>query len=130
MGIATRTSVPLIYRSSLSVVTSCATKTCPIQPQLQQTRMASGYSIVPRGSLYTETHSLFFKNANGEVISPMHDIPLSNTEGANEFNMIVEVPRWSNAKRETTIRGKLLSTQRLHLELWSLATNLGRSRTY
>merc|ERR1712117_149235 len=95
------------YRSSLPVVTACATKTCPIQPQLQQTRMASGYSIVPRGSLYTETHRLFFKNANGEVISPMHDIPLSNTEGANEFNMIVEVPRWSNAKMEINLTEKL-----------------------
>merc|ERR1712117_341066 len=95
------------YRSSLPVVTACATKTCPIQPQLQQTRMASGYSIVPRGSLYTETHRLFFKNANGEVISPMHDIPLSNIEGANEFNMIVEVPRWSNAKMEINLTEKL-----------------------
>jgi len=107
VDIATRTSVPLIYRSSLPVVTACATKTCPIQPQLQQTRMASGYSVVPRGSLYTETHRLFFKNANGEVISPMHDIPLSNTEGANEFNMIVEVPRWSNAKMEINLTEKL-----------------------
>ena len=38
VDIATRTSVPLICRSSLPVVTACATKTCPIQPQLQQTR--------------------------------------------------------------------------------------------
>merc|ERR1712117_8517 len=95
------------YRSSLPVVTACATKTCPIQPQIHQTRMASGYSIVTRGSLYTETHRLFFKNANGEVISPMHDIPLSNTEGANGFNMIVEVPRWSNAKMEINLTEKL-----------------------
>jgi len=106
VDIATRTSVPLIFRSSLSVVTACATKTCPIQPQIQQTRMASGYSVVPRGSLYTETHRLFFKNANGDVISPMHDIPLSNTEGANEFNMVVEVPRWSNAKMEINLTEK------------------------
>merc|ERR1711992_218539 len=96
----------LLSLSSLPVVTACATKTCPIQPQLQQTRMASGYSIVPRGSLYTETHRLYFKNANGELISPMHDIPLSNTEGANEFNMIVEVPRWSNAKTEINLTEK------------------------
>jgi len=68
--------------------------------------MASGYSIVPRGSLYTETHRLFFKNADGVVISPMHDIPISNTEGANEFNMIVEVPRWSNAKMEINLTEK------------------------
>merc|ERR1712203_878039 len=100
--IATRTSVPLFHRSFLPLVTTCATRTC----HLQQTRMASGYSIVPRGSLYTETHRLFFKNADGVVISPMHDIPISNTEGANEFNMIVEVPRWSNAKMEINLTEK------------------------
>ena len=30
----------------------------------------------------------------------------SNTEGANEFNMIVEVPRWSNAKMEINLTEK------------------------
>lgn len=68
--------------------------------------MASGYSVVPRGSLYTESHRLFFKNADGKIISPLHDIPLSNSEGVNEFNMVVEVPRWSNAKMEINLKEK------------------------
>jgi len=95
----------LFFRiSTLPLVTTCFTQTCPIQPQ--ERRMASGYSVVPRGSLYTETHRLFFKNADGKIISPMHDIPLSNSEGVNEFNMVVEVPRWSNAKMEINLAEK------------------------
>ena len=33
-------------------------------------------NVIQRGSLYNDTFRLFFKNENGQVISPMHDIPL------------------------------------------------------
>jgi hypothetical protein len=41
---------------------------------------------------------------NGEqVISPFHDIPLYPVPGnQNVCNMVVEVPRWSNAKMEVS----------------------------
>ena len=46
---------------------------------------------------------LFFiptENQSGVPVSPFHDIPL-NVEGQNGvFNMVVEIPRWSNAKME------------------------------
>lgn len=35
-------------------------------------------------------------------ISPFHDIPLFANEGNKIFNMVVEVPRWTNAKMEVT----------------------------
>jgi len=41
---------------------------------------------------------MYYKNENGDYISPFHDIPFKNAEGT--FNMVVEVPRWSNAKLE------------------------------
>ena len=37
---------------------------------------------------------------NGSVISPFHDIPLFADQNQGIFNMIVEVPRWTNAKME------------------------------
>ncbi|KAG4306189.1 hypothetical protein PORY_000177 [Pneumocystis oryctolagi] len=41
-----------------------------------------------------------FIEKEGEVVSPFHDIPLyANTE-KTVLNMIVEVPRWTNAKME------------------------------
>lgn len=41
---------------------------------------------------------------NGNAISPMHDITLlADDESRNVYNMIVEVPRWTNAKMEVCI---------------------------
>lgn len=39
-------------------------------------------------------------NKNGNAISPLHDIPLRVAGQKNVFNMVVEVPRWTNAKME------------------------------
>ena len=33
-------------------------------------------------------------------MSPFHDIPLHANETENIFNMVVEIPRWTNAKLE------------------------------
>jgi len=44
-------------------------------------------------------HRIFFEK-NGSPVSPFHDIPLRAGEDKNVFNMIVEIPRWSNAKLE------------------------------
>jgi len=35
-------------------------------------------------------------------ISPFHDIPLYADAAKTTFNMIVEVPRWTNAKMEVS----------------------------
>uniref|UniRef100_A0A8C0NNJ2 inorganic diphosphatase n=2 Tax=Canis lupus familiaris TaxID=9615 RepID=A0A8C0NNJ2_CANLF len=81
-------------------------------------------------SYCTEEHSqprspsyhLFFKNVAGHYISPFHDIPLKvdstvengiptkrarNDEYENLFNMVVEVPRWTNAKMEIATKEPL-----------------------
>ena len=39
---------------------------------------------------------------NGSVVSPFHDIPLFADKALGILNMIVEVPRWTNAKMETS----------------------------
>lgn len=44
-------------------------------------------------------HRVFIEQ-NGNVVSPFHDIPLFADQGNGIFNMIVEVPRWTNAKME------------------------------
>lgn len=43
---------------------------------------------------------LFSSAANGEAISPLHDIPLHADSAENVYNMVVEIPRWTNAKME------------------------------
>uniref|UniRef100_A0A8D1PU89 inorganic diphosphatase n=1 Tax=Sus scrofa TaxID=9823 RepID=A0A8D1PU89_PIG len=73
------------------------------------------YRTEERGQPHSPDYRLFFKNVAGHYISPFHDIPLKvdsqeengiptkrarNDEYENLFNMIVEVPRWTNAKME------------------------------
>uniref|UniRef100_A0A1I7XDK7 inorganic diphosphatase n=1 Tax=Heterorhabditis bacteriophora TaxID=37862 RepID=A0A1I7XDK7_HETBA len=57
------------------------------------------YEKIERGSLYGNDYRIFFKGPNG-FISPWHDIPLYADEANKVFNMVVEIPRWSNAKME------------------------------
>lgn len=40
------------------------------------------------------------ENAAGNLISPLHDIPLFANDSKQIYNMVVEVPRWTNAKME------------------------------
>jgi len=58
----------------------------------------TNYTIEQRGQPNSLEYRVFYKNADGDYISPFHDIPLSSAEGT--FNMVVEVPRWTNAKME------------------------------
>jgi inorganic pyrophosphatase len=37
---------------------------------------------------------------DGKPISPFHDIPLYANPEKTVFNMVVEIPRWTNAKLE------------------------------
>ncbi len=46
---------------------------------------------------------VFIREAeSGSVVSPFHDIPFKR--GENTFNMVVEVPRWTNAKMEINLK--------------------------
>ncbi|KAL6950962.1 Inorganic pyrophosphatase [Hanseniaspora vineae] len=50
-------------------------------------------------------NSLDFKlyiEKDGKPVSPFHDIPLYANEEEQIFNMVVEIPRWTNAKLEIT----------------------------
>ncbi|KAG7661894.1 PPA2 [[Candida] subhashii] len=62
-------------------------------------------SNVNQGTKYTSD----FKNyaidqSTGKVLSYFHDIPLELDVEAKEANMIVEIPRWSNAKFEISTK--------------------------
>ncbi|XP_067408806.1 inorganic pyrophosphatase [Emydura macquarii macquarii] len=68
--------------------------------------MAS-YSVEERAAPNSLQYRLFFKNGKGQYISPFHDIPMYADAGKNVFNMIVEVPRWTNAKMEIATKDPL-----------------------
>lgn len=58
-----------------------------------------GVTIEERGTPNTASYRMFFKK-DGLPISPLHDIPLFHNESQKICNMVVEIPRWTNAKME------------------------------
>ncbi|KAJ3244168.1 Inorganic pyrophosphatase [Chytriomyces hyalinus] len=52
------------------------------------------------GAPNTLEHRVYIENSQGKVVSPFHDIPLFANAEKTVLNMIVEVPRWTNAKLE------------------------------
>ncbi|KAG8435138.1 hypothetical protein GDO86_013187 [Hymenochirus boettgeri] len=65
------------------------------------------YRVEQRAKANSLEFRLFFKNCKGNYISPFHDIPLYADEAKGLFNMIVEVPRWTNAKMEIATKDPL-----------------------
>ena len=66
-----------------------------------------GFSIIERGKMFSEDptnqYSLYIANDDGRPLSSWHDVPLVATEvdSSNQtYNMIVEIPRFSQAKFE------------------------------
>ncbi|OWZ60906.1 inorganic pyrophosphatase [Cryptococcus neoformans] len=51
------------------------------------------------GAANTLEHRVYVEQ-EGKVVSPFHDIPLFADESKTILNMVVEVPRWTNAKME------------------------------
>lgn len=58
------------------------------------------YNPVEKGTPNSKNYRIYYTNENGHAISPMHDIPLFASGLKNTYNMVVEVPRWTNAKME------------------------------
>lgn len=67
------------------------------------------YEIIERGQLHTLSYRCYFRDTQtNTIVSPFHDIPLVNEDytksnGSQDvtiYNMVVEVPRWTNAKME------------------------------
>ncbi|KAI8371642.1 inorganic pyrophosphatase [Radiomyces spectabilis] len=58
---------------------------------------AQTYKLRQVGAPYSPDFRAYFEQ-NGTVISPFHDIPLK--AGKDVYNMVVEIPRWTNAKFE------------------------------
>jgi inorganic pyrophosphatase len=51
------------------------------------------------GALHTLDYRCYIEK-DGTPVSPFHDIPLYANEQQTVLNMVVEIPRWSNAKLE------------------------------
>ncbi|KAL3877367.1 hypothetical protein ACJMK2_035088 [Sinanodonta woodiana] len=70
-------------------------------------KFTMAYTPVEFGTLNTLDYRIYFKAANGNFISPFHDIPLYADKEKNIFNMVVEIPKWTNHKMELNKEEKL-----------------------
>ncbi|XP_043272613.1 inorganic pyrophosphatase [Venturia canescens] len=91
------------FRSSLVCLSRCINFA---RCSSQEIKRKMSYSTVERGAPNTTEYRIYFQNENG-FCSPMHDIPLYADEANKVFNMVVEVPRWTNAKMEINLKETL-----------------------
>lgn len=69
-------------------------------------QIMSNYTTIERGALNTMDYRIFFQKEDN-LVSPMHDIPMYADEPNKIFHMVVEVPRWTNAKMEINLKETL-----------------------
>lgn len=60
---------------------------------------SSNYTARKIGAPNTLEHRIYIEK-DGVVVSPFHDIPLYANDQQTVLNMVVEIPRWTNAKME------------------------------
>ena len=63
----------------------------------------SSYGLRKVGAPHTLEHRVYIEK-DGVPVSPFHDIPLYANPEQTVLNMVVEIPRWTNAKLEVSRR--------------------------
>ena len=71
----------------------------PISERGYHANAPGGYTARKVGPANTLEHRIFIEK-DGVPVSPFHDVPLYANEQQTILNMIVEIPRWTNAKME------------------------------
>ena len=71
----------------------------PVSEKGYHSKAPSAYTVRKIGAPNTLEHRVFIEK-DGVPVSPFHDIPLYANEQQTVLNMIVEIPRWTNAKQE------------------------------
>ncbi|KAJ5555620.1 hypothetical protein N7461_004090 [Penicillium sp. DV-2018c] len=101
-----RTSAPLAAPTSIappspssSLISSPLSRVAQVTRHFSSTSPNMTYSVRKIGAPYTLEHRVFVEK-DGVPVSPFHDIPLYANEQKTILNMIVEIPRWTNAKQE------------------------------
>ena len=73
----------------------------PISEKGYHSNVPSAYTVRKNGAPNTLEHRIYIEK-DGMPVSPFHDIPLYANEQQTVLNMIVEIPRWTNAKMEAS----------------------------
>lgn len=71
----------------------------PVSEKAYHPNAPGGYAVRKNGAANTLDYRIYIEK-DGVPVSPFHDIPLYANEQQTVLNMIVEIPRWTNAKLE------------------------------
>lgn len=99
---ATSTS-KISSRRTAQIARHFSSSSSPTGPVSQQKPdMASNYTVRKVAAPNTLEHRVYIEK-DGQPVSPFHDIPLYANQEQNILNMVVEIPRWTNAKLEVCL---------------------------
>lgn len=112
---------------SSSTSPSIAMASLPISEKGYHSSAPSQYTTRKIGAANTLEHRVFVEK-DGKPVSPFHDIPLYANETQTVLNMIVEVPRWTNAKMEVRLFHRLKMPRGPHCRRTGSQLNLVLTR--
>lgn len=96
----TKSSRPSASSSTISSETAkISQRSEQIARHFSSSTMASKYSVRKIGAPNTLEHRIYIEK-DGVPVSSFHDIPLYANAEQTILNMVVEIPRWTNAKLE------------------------------
>ena len=78
-----------------------AMSSLPISEKGYPANVPGQYSVRKIGAPNTLEHRIYI-DKDGVPVSPFHDVPLYANDAQTVLNMIVEIPRWTNAKMEVS----------------------------
>ncbi|KAJ5769346.1 hypothetical protein N7520_003905 [Penicillium odoratum] len=109
LGLHTSTALKGVWRTSaisphtgkapLSFSSPPLARAALISRHLSSSSPKMSYTIRKVAQPYTLEHRVYIEK-DGVPVSPFHDIPLYANPEQTILNMVVEIPRWTNAKQE------------------------------
>eukprot|EP00184_Porphyridium_aerugineum_P001697 CAMPEP_0184696008 /NCGR_PEP_ID=MMETSP0313-20130426/3443_1 /TAXON_ID=2792 /ORGANISM="Porphyridium aerugineum, Strain SAG 1380-2" /LENGTH=710 /DNA_ID=CAMNT_0027154555 /DNA_START=88 /DNA_END=2220 /DNA_ORIENTATION=- len=78
----------------------------PAKAKTSEFTYVNEYETVDAGKV-DDSVRLFMKKKNFGPVNPLHDIPLFVDKEKGIYNMVVEIPRWTNAKLELKTKDQL-----------------------
>ena len=79
--------------------TSSLARAALLSRHFSSTSANMSYTVRKIAQPYTLEHRVYIEK-DGVPVSPFHDIPLYANAEQTVLNMVVEIPRWTNAKQE------------------------------
>ncbi len=108
------TSATIASQRSQAIARHLATAPPLPSTTMSYSKQPSEYQPRRIGALHTNDFRCFIEK-DGVPVSPFHDIPLYANEQQTILNMVVEIPRWSNAKLEVCARSERHRQERFEL---------------